>query len=501
VTEPAAPRPGDRTSPRVLLVHTITFRQARALAPVALGIGAARGLDDGPTTLVALVVGITLMSLLAAAVSWWRFSYAVGDRAVVVTRGLLTRSVRTVPLDRVRGVEVEAPLLHRVFGLVRVRIDAAAGSSVTGTEELMVDGVTRAEGDRLRAVLLTRRARPATAAPGGVPGPVDDDEPVEPVEPVEEEIARFDNRWLLYAPLVGGYLAVPLAAVGALGRLVDELPERFVPDVDGPDVVDGSVVSIAIVAAVLVLVLGSMVGAAVVNWRFRLVRRGGSLIAVRGLVTRRHTELEIDRIRGYTVSEGLGMRLVGAARASALVTGLGDAARRGQLLPLGPRTQAWSLGERLVEAPGPLRTHPPAARRRAVFGAVVPGIVVLLAGAVLAATLGWWWVPVTGAVLAVLGVPLGLGQYAALGHAAGPRSLAVRSGWLLRSHTVLQRRAVIGWQVRQSPLQRRAGLATVLACVGAGSGGYAAVDLAADEAAEFAEAASGRWAGTLLPGS
>jgi len=498
MSEPAPP--GRRTSPRVLLVHTITFRQARALAPVVLGLAAARGLDDGTWTIVGLVVGITLLSLLAAAVSWWRFGYAVGERAVVVTRGLFTRSVRTVPLDRVRGVEVEAPLLHRVFGLVRVRIDAAAGSSVTGTEELLVDGVPRAEGDRLRAVLLTRRPRPVTPGPAGAAAPEDAPPgPVEPLEPVEEEIARFDHRWLLYAPLVGGYLAVPLAAVGALGRLVDELPARFVPDVEGPDVVDGSVVAFAVVAAVLVLVLGSVIGAAVVNWRFRLVRRGGSLIAVRGLVTRRHTELEIDRIRGYTVSEGLGMRLVGAARASALVTGLGDAARRGQLLPLGPRAEAWSLGGLIVEAPGPLRAHPPAARRRAVVRAVAPGVVLLLAGAVLTATLGWWWTAVAGAALTVLGVPLGLGRYAALGHAAGPRSLAVRSGFLLRAHTVLQRRAVIGWQVRQSPFQRRSGLATVLACVGAGSGGYAAVDLAADEAAEFTVAASGRWAGTLRP--
>jgi putative membrane protein len=62
---------------------------------------------------------------------------------------------------------------------------------------------------------------------------------------------------------------------------------------------------------------------------------------------------------------------------------------------------------------------------------------------------------------------------------------------------VLQRRAVVGWQVQQSFFQRRAGLATVLACVGAGRGGYAAIDLAADEVAEFTAAASGQWAGTF----
>jgi putative membrane protein len=48
--------------------------------------------------------------------------------------------------------------------------------------------------------------------------------------------------------------------------------------------------------------------------------------------------------------------------------------------------------------------------------------------------------------------------------------------------------------VQQSFFQRRAGLATVLACVGAGRGGYAALDLAADEVADFTVAASEAWA-------
>ncbi len=180
-----------------------------------------------------------------------------------------------------------------------------------------------------------------------------------PAEPVEEEIARFDPRWLKYAPLVGSYLAVPLAAVGALLRLLDELPERFRPQLDEPDVSDVRVLIAVVVGSLLALVLGSVIGAAAVNWRFRLVRRGGSLVAVRGLVTRRHTELEIDRIRGGTLTEGLGMRLAGAARTAALVTGLGQATRRGQLLPLGPRAEA----ERLLHR----------ARRRSRPAAAPPG--------------------------------------------------------------------------------------------------------------------------------
>ena len=70
----------------------------------------------------------------------------------------------------------------------------------------------------------------------------------------------------------------------------------------------------------------------------------------------------------------------------------------------------------------------------------------------------------------------------------------MRTGWLVREQAVLERRAVVGWRVQQSFFQRRNGLANVTACVGAGSGGYTALDMAADEVAPFTAAASGRWA-------
>lgn len=478
-----APR---RASPLIVLLHTVTFHQARQFVPAAIGIGAAVGVQSGRAAVVAMVAAVTALSLLTAVLHWWRFSYTDGPAAVVLTRGLLTRSVRTVPNDRIRSVEIEAPPLHRVFGLVRVRVDAAAGAVRRKDEELVLDGLTRAEADRLRTAVLSHRA--VEVAPGDAPTP----------EPKDDVFARFDNRWLLYAPLVGTYLAVPLAAVGALFRFTDDLPDEWRPHLfPGPEAVHGRVLLLVAVVAVLVLAAGSVVGAAVVNWRFRLVRRGGSLIAERGLITRRHTELEIDRIRGCALAEGLGMRLAGAARVTALVTGLGDAARRGQLLPLGPRAEAWSLAHRLVDDPGPLRPHPPAARRRRLGRAVAPGLLVLVAGVVLLAVPGWWPVLLAGAVLTLLGVPVGLGRYASLGHATGERTFAVRSGWFAREHAVLQRRAVVGWKVRQSFFQRRAGLATVHACVGAGRGGYAAVDLAAGDVAAFTAAASGRWARTL----
>src|SRR3712207_7588581 len=67
-----------------------------------------------------------------------------------------TTEIYTLSLhDALPILEVEGPPLHRVFGLVKVRIDAAAGTA-DKDEELVVDGVTRAEGDRLRDRKSTR---------------------------------------------------------------------------------------------------------------------------------------------------------------------------------------------------------------------------------------------------------------------------------------------------------------------------------------------------------
>ena len=300
-------------------------------------------------------------------------------------------------------------------------------------------------------------------------------------------LARFRPRWLLYAPLVGGYLLAPLAAVGAAAQVLDDIQlpvpvRRWFEDVVG----SGPSAPLVILVGLAVLVLavaGAVVTAAVANWGFTLTRRGGTLVSERGLLSRRQVSLEHDRIRGYALAEPLALRAVAAARLTALVTGLGDGegsgGRRGQLLPLGPASVAREIAAAAVlPFRTPLRRHPPAARRRRLVRAVLPWLVVAAALAV-----PRFWPGVAAAlVLAALGVPLGLDRYAGLGNALDRQAVSVRSGSLRRRQVVLVRRGVVGWTVRQTFFQRRAGLATVTVATGAGTGGYDAVDIDARDA-------------------
>jgi len=113
--------------------------------------------------------------------------------------------------------------------------------------------------------------------------------------------------------------------------------------------------------------------------------------------------------------------------------------------------------------------------------------------AVAAFAAGWYVAAVAAVVLALLGIPLGLDRYRSLGHAFDGARLSVRSGSLRRTQANLEGRAVVGWTIRQTWFQRRARVITVIAGVGAGSGGYSAIDTGESQGVDFAASVTPDW--------
>lgn len=498
-----------RTSAKVILIHAVTIRGLREAIPGLVAAFAWLGVSGGLRSfgIVGVIVVLAAAIVGLAALTWYRFTYQVANRQLIIAQGIFSRRVRTIPIDRIRAVDSQVGVLHRILGLARLKIEAAAAG--TGQEEAVIDGLPTDTAAALRGDLLrARRRRVETGAPqaselgrygedrqsmGHPQSAVDQAE-----EPVREiEYSRSKASWLLYAPLVGSYLALPLAGVAFLSQFLDDLPDSWLSRIDiDPRTLTGTQFALTALALIGLLALGAVIGAVLLNWRFRLVKRGDLMVSERGLLTRRTVSVEIPRIRGYTLSEGLGMRLVRAARLTALITGVSNASNRSQLLPLGPRGEAVSVARRAVRAfETPLRRHPAAALRRRLVRAIAPGLAILVVGTLI----GMDAIVIAGAGLAVLGIPLGIDRYRSLGHASDGDAFAVRSGSLVRQTTVMQRRAVVGWKIQQSFFQRRAGVSTVTALVGAGVGGYSALDAASGDALTLAAGAEERWARQLLP--
>jgi putative membrane protein len=467
----------------MLMVHPVreVARLFPALVAVLLagsstGRGALWGLAGA-----AVAIGIGVMR-------WLTTSYRVAGGRVQVRRGLLRRQLLTVPLDRVRTVDVSASLMYRVLGLVRVTIGTGL-SDRRGEEGLRLNGLSAAEAGRLRAELLSRPDRPAAAA--GAPAQV---------------LAAVPPAWARYGPFtLSGFVTV-FVVLGFAWRVVSEAhldPTRLGPVTAASRAAaeTGRAVAIAVgVAALLAVVAASStVGYVLAFWSFRLVRTpAGALEVTRGLLSTRSTTLEERRLRGVELSEPLLLRLAGGARLIAIATGLrvGRGAERGGtlLLPPGPRDEAVRVAGAVLRETAPvtagLTAHGPRAHRRrhtrvlAVWAVIVA---VLAALSRLAPAPPWTW-EVAGALLPV-GLAVAYDRYRSLGHALAGGFLVARRGSLVRRRAVLACDGIIGWNLTRSFFQRRAGLATLVATTAAGRQRYAVQDVSLAEAVGLADRA------------
>jgi putative membrane protein len=416
-----------------------------------------------PIVLVLLVVGVPL-----AVLSWWRFRYRVGDGKLELHSGVLSRSVRTIPLDRIRGIDVTEPFLHRLLGLVKVDVEAAAGGS--SKAELSLAAVSREQADQLREAVL--------AGPRAVAG----DEPVE-----ARPVYRATPRLLVLGGLTSmRYLLAPAAVVGVVFNLADDLPggivdraadaaaDRFPTDAPG--------IVLVVALAVGLVVLAAIAGSLLVDWRFTVRDEGERLAASRGLLTRRVVHLDRDRIRGADVRDSPLRRPLGLSSVNAIAAGLRGRTGGTALAPVIENDRVAGLLEAVDPgAPDPaaaLEAHPPVSRRRRLVRAVALPLLAL----VILAAFGVLWAVLAAAVVTALALLVGLDRHRQLGHHFDGRRLALREGSLQRRWSELDPDAAVAFEVKSSPGQRRAGVCTLTLHLGQGAGSRRALDLGADQA-------------------
>lgn len=472
---------------RMLLVHPVN--EVVRFLPLVIGVFVlGRSSEGDPWHYLGVAIPIAL--------GLWRFAstrFRITTGQIELRRGLLGRRVLTAPLDRVRTVELTATPIHRLLGLAKVEIGTGSGTR-NGDNRLVLDSLGVAEGRRLRAELLDRT--PAVPAASPVDGPAS------PVVPVGESVLmRLDLSWVRFAPLTTSGLVIALAALGGSSQLLGDAIDRAANSSSVDERVGALpllvTVPAGIVTFLVVISVLAIAGYLLANWGFTLSRdgTGRSFHVRRGLLTTRETSIDVDRLRGLEIHEPLGLRLVGGGRLTAVVTGLG---RRGEgstaLVPPAPRSVVVAVGEQVLGEAGPLAValvpHGPAARRRRYLRALVPTSLVPVALGTLWLAAGWpLWLAVVSLLAPVAGLWLARDRYAGLGHALTPDHLVVRAGSFQGRRDALQRSGIIGWNIRQTFFQRRAGLVTLCATTAAGKQVYHALDLPEATAIALADAA------------
>ena len=303
-------------------LHPVTPLR-RAWAPVAVVIGwAVHDPDQAQrqltrlttTTLLAALAVVVTAAALYGFLTWWFTHFAVTDTELRIRTGLLFRRTAHIRLERIQAIDVTQPLLARVAGVAKLRLD------VVGTDkkdELAFLGEREARA--LRAELLARAAgfAPETAHEVG--------------EAPARELMRTPPRDLALSVVLTGATWMSLLAALVVPPLLWWATE-----------------SVWTVLATAVPLLGaagaSSVGRFVTEYDWTVGESPDGLRIDHGLLDRTHETVPPGRVQTVRIVEPLLWRRRGWVRVELDVAGSSNSV----LVPVAPREVAEAVVARVL---------------------------------------------------------------------------------------------------------------------------------------------------------
>jgi putative membrane protein len=441
----------------------VLLQQLRSFAiPLIVLLVTGRG---GPGAWFPLI-GISGL-VIVSVIQYFSYRYHPDASGFVIRSGVLQRTRRDIPYERIHTVNLHQTLLHRLFDVVEVRLESAGGKEAEAVMRVLSMTDARALEQLVRERGAARRAE---TAPAGVPT----------ADAAEAPLLALGTSEIIRLGLISNRgMVVVAAAVGALWQFADDIgmssdsvpsaivvlaaDARAFAAAHVHDVAGIALMAMLLVVPILVLVRLLSVLLALLQYHgFLLTETGRQLRVERGLLTRIRNQLPRRRIQAWRIDESLLHRWFHrqTLRVDSAAGGESDEHSVRHLAPVAPPDTVRALIDHL----GPADPWPPAAWRpvdarawRRLF--VAPALLVL------AATTAAAWHYGTAGLLPILAVPLLFVRARAMarfaGYAATDRTIAVRGGWISRSWGLVEIRKLQTLRVGQSPFDRRLGMATL----------------------------------------
>ena len=517
-----------RLHPTSLLFHAITFARQFVFPIIVLLLQLRK--DRGPW--VWWVLGGMVVLFIAAAVARFLTTrYGLSADALHVRSGVFARQQRVIPFGRIQTVNVRQSAMQRVLRMSELRVETAT----QGLEaEVTLSVLPWRAAQALREQLVAERRRALDAVSGSA-----DAASVATSSPVAERVDATARTTAAEAPtphvitaldterlmLAGATSNNVVALLALLVSGFDRIRSSFFDDLDLTDGVIGVLGSVqgaigdsaALVLFVLLVLVPLLVGAwvvsvggSVVRWYgFTLEQVGRDLRRRYGFFSRVETSVPMMRAQALRYHESMLRRPFGLGELTLVSAGAAAGGRGAEggtqvLLPILRRPElsgyvpvvfpTATLNDVLERTVREAPWHRP--MRRAVLRVAASESISMV---MLLAALAVWrphYVPVTAWLLPLIWLIAWL-QVRTRGLAVAHGHVIVRRGGISRSTIILPESKLQLIEVRQGPLQRLIGSATLRLTTAGVGGDVDMEDLPLDEARAMQENLQARLARTV----
>jgi putative membrane protein len=407
------------------------------------------------------LVGAGVLVLVSLG-QYFTYRFRVDDEGIVIRSGLLQKSLRHIPFQRIHNVALHQTLLHRVFKVAEVRLESAGGMKAEGEMRVLsladahaLEELVRSHGREAR-----REAAPGEAAPAVATNTL--------LALPTSEVVRLgliSNRGMLLVAAAFGVLAQASGEI--VGDAIEYVAKHAVGWSKAYELgLAGSVLAavVLLLFALVALRLLSVLLALLQYHGFVLTETGRRLSAQRGLLTRMRASMPRSRIQAWSLRESLTHRWLGRQGLrvdSASMETANDNRSLRDLAPVAtPAAMADLIRHLLPGHAWPMAQwrplHPRAWRRQFA----IPALFALALTGVLTFLNGLWGL----AALALLPLfalrAVVWARYA--GYSLEGGLVAVREGWLDKRWRFAEVRKLQSLRLAQSPFDRRHGMASLL---------------------------------------
>jgi len=233
------------------------------------------------------IIVFALLGMVFSIIKFFRYYYYIKDDELVIEQGVLKKSKTIVPFERVQTINLEQNIIHRMFDVVKLKVDTAGSAGA----ELEFEAISHSTADQLREMLLSKKKTSKTTAGGTV---------AEHSTPTYRRIMKLELPELLKAGMVENHLRSGGLIFAAMFWIWQSAGDVGMSDrVEDPlSAIEYGLQLVAVLGIMFVVVsfLISLVRMVITNYDLEFMRSDQGFKLQGGLFTRRDVSAKDTRL-------------------------------------------------------------------------------------------------------------------------------------------------------------------------------------------------------------
>ncbi len=430
------------------------------------GFGSGGDSEGWSSYITYIIYGVILLFLLVSGIiKWKRFRYWFEEEELRIEYGLFVKKKRYIPFERIQSLNYTEGILHRPFGLVKVKVETAGGGQ-TKEADAELTAITKDAAEQIKKEMLQAKNKL----------PVDSDETIQVEEIMERQtkpIFHISQKELFILASTSGGIGVFFSGLAVfVSQFSEIIPYETIYDEFQVFIKFGVLlIALAVFLVLLVAWIVSVVITFINYYDFTIRVEDNEIIITRGLLEKKKITIPLSRIQGIRIAENPLRQLTGYATVIVDSAG-GSLSEKDEKIRLLPLIKKKEINKILLQIFPEFQLDPnyinvPKRSRkffyRLDFVWMIPVACVVI----------YFFYPYGLLSLLLFPISFGIGvwQHKTMGYYIDQQHLIVQYRIISKTTVWLEKRRIQSMTERTTYFQKRVGVSSIITTIKSGIGG------------------------------